>query len=138
MTRLSDLEGKVIKSIFINKKKGNDYVWFIMANGEQYILYCNDSKSYIERYSTDHNSLSGGRVKYTEEEVYSGSRGIDAGYGQQTFLKVCTDYGEMSVVWYVSGNDIFLPYIKFEIVDENNKYLLTRQSCKCKVAPMLD
>lgn len=138
MTRLSDLEGKVTKSIFINKKKGNDYVWFIMANGEQYILYCNDSKSYIERYSTDHNSLSGGRVKYTEEEVYSGSRGIDAGYGQQTFLKVCTDYGEMSVVWYVSGNDIFLPYIKFEIVDENNKYLLTRQSCKCKVAPMLD
>lgn len=138
MTRLSDLEGKVIKSIFINKKKGNDYVWFIMANGEQYILYCNDSKSYIERYSTDHNSLSGGRVKYTEEEVYSGSRGIDAGYGQQTFLKVCTDYGEMSVVWYVSGNDIFLPYIKFEIVDENNKYLLTRQSRKCKVAPMLD
>ena len=138
MTRLSDLEGKVIKSIFINKKKGNDYVWFIMANGEQYILYCNDSKSYIERYSTDHNSLSGGRVKYTEEEVYSGSRGIDAGYGQQTFLKVCTDYGEMSVVWYVSGNDIFLPYIKFEIVDENNKYLLTRLSCKCKVASMLD
>ena len=126
MVRLSDLEGKLIRSIFINKKRPNNYVWFIMANGEQYISYCSESKSYIERHSTGHNSLSGGRVKYAEERVYSSSRGIDAGYEQQTFLEVCTDYGKVSVVWYVSGNDILLPYIKFEIVDENNKYLLTR------------
>lgn len=126
MVRLSDLEGKLIRSIFINKKRPNNYVWFIMANGEQYISYCSESKSYIERHSTGHNSLSGGRVKYAEEGVYSSSRGIDAGYEQQTFLEVCTDYGKVSVVWYVSGNDIFLPYIKFEIVDENNKYLLKR------------
>lgn len=127
MTTILPLQGKVIKELYVRRKRGEDALLFVTDDNIPYIMYheqdCCESV-YIEDICGDLNDLLGCRLNVVTEET-DRDCGVCESY-TWTFYKFATIKGDVDMRWYGASNgyyservDLISPAIKQEYSWDN-------------------
>ena len=112
MSNFSELRGKVLKSITVNKNK--DEMCFVTVDGDTYKMNhqqdCCESVN-IEDICGDLEDLIGSEILVAEEVTESG----DSDYGTctWTFYKLDTVKGGVTIRWYGESNGYYSESVDF-------------------------
>lgn len=118
MIKFSDLTGKILKKIYLDKNCGDDHIYFETYEGEIYVMYhyqhCCESVE-IEELIGDLKDLIGTPLLVAEERVSHG----DTDWGTETwsFYEVRTIKGSVTLRWHGQSNGYYSESVDFETTD---------------------
>lgn len=116
--QFSDLLGKTITNI---EKKGDDYLFFVLDSGEEYVMFhsqdCCEGVS-IDDINGDLNDLLNSPITMAEEVTSNvNPEGITKEYQDSftwTFYKLATIKGHVTIRWYGESNGYYSESVSFE------------------------
>jgi hypothetical protein len=121
--KLSDLQGKVIKSV-VGLSKDSEGVVVSTECGDQYLFYheqCCCEQVWLADFEGDPYDLAGGTVLTAEESSNTGVRQYGDTY-TWTFYKIETTRGSLWMRWNGESNGYYSERVDFVLLNEGVDY----------------